>query len=90
MTTRSVRVLISGRVQGVWFRGWTVQEAKRLGLSGWVRNLKDGRVDALFSGAGENVNQMLHLCWQGPRLAEVTSVVIEAAEPPLEDGFRNL
>ena len=48
--TITVRVRISGRVQGVWYRGWTVDEARRLGLSGWVRNRRDGSVEAVFSG----------------------------------------
>jgi len=90
MTTRTVRVLISGRVQGVWFRGWTAQEATRLALSGWVRNLKDGRVEALFSGAEEDVERILELCRQGPRMATVTDVVTEPAEPPAEQGFHNV
>ena len=55
----SVRVVVSGRVQGVWFRAWTKKQAKSRGLSGWVRNLNDGTVEAGFSGANETVTSML-------------------------------
>jgi len=88
MTGKTVRVQISGQVQGVWFRGWAQQEATRLGLSGWIRNRVDGRVDALFSGVEDDVDQMLDLCWQGPGLAKVKSVEIEQDEPPEQGGFR--
>ena len=55
----SVRVVVSGRVQGVWFRAWTKKQAKSRGLSGWVRNLNDGTVEAGFSDADETVTSML-------------------------------
>jgi len=90
MTTKAVRALISGRVQGVWFRGWAQQEAARLELSGWVRNHPDGHVEALFSGFEENVDQMIELCWQGPGLAKVTHIAINSETPPEQEGFRVL
>ena len=65
---------IKGKVQGVWFRGWTQDEAQKLELSGWVRNLRDGSVEALFVGNEEQVNQMVALCYQGPRMAMVDSI----------------
>jgi acylphosphatase len=68
------RVRIVGRVQGVWFRGWTVQEARRLGLEGWVRNRLDGSVEALFSGPRDAVEAMVSLCQRGPSAARVLSV----------------
>lgn len=69
-----VRARISGRVQGVSFRYAAQEEAERLGLSGWVRNLPDGQVEALFQGPGESVQQMLRWCEKGPSPARVTDV----------------
>ena len=81
-TTRSVHVRIFGRVQGVSFRVWTERRANALGLSGWVRNLRDGSVEAVFSGPSDAVDAMLAACRDGPRLARVDKVeVIGAAEP---------
>jgi acylphosphatase len=74
--TRSVRVRISGRVQGVSFRVWTERRASALGLSGWVRNLADGDVEAVFSGPAEAVEAMLAACREGPRLASVKRVEV--------------
>ncbi len=71
---RRVLVRIHGKVQGVWFRAWTEETASRLGLQGWVRNRRDGTVEALFDGASEAVEAMLEACREGPRLAQVTSV----------------
>jgi acylphosphatase len=79
---KSVRVRILGRVQGVGFRDWTRRRATALALSGWVRNLPDGSVEAVFSGDGEAVDAMLAACGQGPRGAAVTAVEsLGAAEP---------
>jgi acylphosphatase len=87
---RSVRVLIQGRVQGVGFRYWTERVAGELGLSGWVRNRRDGSVEAVFSGSAEAVAEMLDRARDGPVSAVVTSVRIieEGAETP--DGFEVL
>ena len=63
---KGVRVVISGRVQGVWFRGWTVDEATARGLSGWVRNRRDGTVEAVFEGAPAAVDAMIEACRSGP------------------------
>jgi len=70
----SLRVVVSGRVQGVWYRAWTEKQAKALGLDGWVRNRRDGTVEAVFSGAGEVVETMIKSLWDGPPLANVTAV----------------
>ena len=86
---KSVRVLIEGRVQGVWFRGWTMGEATALGLSGWVRNRLDGSVEAVFSGNKNSVETMLRRCWGGPPSAQVSAVQSEPCSPP-EPGFRSL
>jgi acylphosphatase len=79
---RSVLVRISGRVQGVGFRDWTHRRAADLGLSGWVRNLASGEVEALFSGPRDAVDKMLAAARRGPQLARVDDVtIVEAAEP---------
>ena len=84
----TVRVRISGRVQGVWYRGWTVDEARRLGLSGWVRNRRDGSVEAVFSGPEHVVRAMIVFCRAGPPAALVREVTEEAETGPVEPGFR--
>lgn len=78
----TVRVRIEGRVQGVWYRNWTVQEASTLGLKGWVRNRRDGSVEALFEGPEQTVNQMIEACHRGPVAARVDRVT----ESPWHDG----
>lgn len=85
--TKSVLVHITGRVQGVFFRAWTVQEARARGLSGWVRNRRDGSVEALFSGPEADVESMLTACRDGPPMAAVTDVRTEAALTPGDIGF---
>lgn len=72
--TKAVKAIISGRVQGVWYRGWTQETARRLGLDGWVQNRRDGTVQAVFSGPEDKVDEMLKLCEEGPEYAFVTSV----------------
>lgn len=67
-------VYVSGRVQGVFFRDSTREEAKRLGLSGWVENLPDGRVEAVFQGPSDSVRQMVRWCEEGPSHADVDDV----------------
>ena len=87
---KTVKVRIRGKVQGVWFRGWTEHEAEGRGLSGWVRNMADGSVEAVFHGPVNEVDAMVADCWHGPRAASVTNV---AAEPTTEipaAGFRQL
>jgi acylphosphatase len=65
----AVAARITGRVQGVWFRGWVRQQARQLGLTGWVRNEPDGSVAAVFVGQSESVDAILALCHGGPPLA---------------------
>jgi acylphosphatase len=86
----TLRVRIEGRVQGVWYRGWTVEQALARGLTGWVRNRTDGSVEALFHGPCEAVLAMVEACRQGPPSAEVFAVRSEVAEAPEEPGFRQL
>lgn len=75
------KVRVTGRVQGVYFRGWTMSEAQRLGIGGWVRNDNDGSVAALFAGAPDAVEEMLGLMRRGPRAARVDEVTVEEADP---------
>ncbi|MGD8211238.1 MAG: acylphosphatase [Desulfobacterales bacterium] len=69
--------IISGRVQGVFFRMETKQAADRLGVFGWVKNQRDGTVEALFEGDQDKVNAVLEWCNQGPPSAKVTDVNVE-------------
>lgn len=71
------RVRIHGRVQGVWYRGWTVRKAKDLGLRGWVRNRSDGSVEAVFAGPAVSVDAMIEACHVGPPAARVDKVTAE-------------
>ena len=67
-------ILINGRVQGVFFRSEITHRARSLGVNGWVRNLSNGSVEALFEGRGEDVKQLLEFCKQGPTGATVKKV----------------
>jgi len=73
---RTIHLLIHGRVQGVYFRAWTAEQARSRGLSGWVRNRRDGSVEAVFQGTPENVAEMIDLCRDGPPDARVETVEI--------------
>lgn len=90
LAERRVLARIHGRVQGVWFRAWTVQEAERLGLDGWVRNRSDGTVEALFAGSATAVDEMLRLCHHGPSHAEVIRVETRETNEPAGPGFDQL
>jgi acylphosphatase len=83
-----VRALISGKVQGVWYRAWTQEEAEKRGLSGWVRNLSDGRVEAVFAGPHDKVEDMLAACREGPPLARVDGVETDDHHGQVDPGFR--
>lgn len=73
---KRVHVYISGRVQGVCFRSVTRQKAQGFELTGWVRNMSDGRVEAVFEGEDPVVDKMLAWCQTGPSLARVHDVII--------------
>ena len=75
------KVRVTGRVQGVYYRGWTKSEAERLKLGGWVRNEHDGSVAALIAGPPEAVDEMLQLMNGGPLDARVENVAVEEADP---------
>ncbi|HUN55511.1 MAG TPA: acylphosphatase [Smithella sp.] len=84
---KRVCVYISGRVQGVFFRAETQRAATGLNLTGWVRNLADGRVQALFEGEDKNVGKMLEWCRKGPPAARVENVIV--TEEPFTGEFNN-
>jgi acylphosphatase len=88
--TTSVRLHIQGRVQGVWYRGWAVAEARKLGVSGWVRNRRDGSVEALISGPEAAVRAMIERCRRGPSAARVDHIVEVPVSEAVEPGFRQL
>jgi acylphosphatase len=85
--TKSLRVVVSGRVQGVWFRAWTEQQAKALGLDGWVRNRRDGSVEAVISGDAAAVEAMVKALAKGPELARVDKVEKHAHVEAVKPGF---
>jgi len=72
-----VHVIISGRVQGVWFRASTKNKAEQLGINGWVRNTTNGNVEAVFEGDEKIIEEMLEWCNHGPPLAKVDNVEVE-------------
>lgn len=74
MARKTVKVLVKGRVQGVYFRHHTKLMAERIGLTGWVRNLSDGSVEACFSGDGNDVVKMIEWLQHGPETAVVDKV----------------
>ena len=86
--TRTVTVRIEGRVQGVYYRAWTDQNARALRLDGWVRNANDGSVEAVFSGPPAQVEAMLRRCADGPPDAKVTAVTITDEGGAPASGFR--
>ena len=83
----AMQVRVTGRVQGVWFRGWTQEEAARRGLRGWVRNAADGSVEALIAGPEAAVDAMLAALHEGPAAALVERVTAEPAEAEAPEGF---
>ena len=72
-----VHAIISGRVQGVFFRMETMRAAQRIGVSGWVRNLRDGNVEAVFEGDETRIDAMINWCKEGPPHAHVTDVKVD-------------
>ncbi len=83
---KRVRLLVSGRVQGVWFRESTRAEAERHEVAGWVRNLPDGRVEALLEGDDDAVDCLVAWCRRGPERAHVEN--LELAEEPYRGEHR--
>jgi acylphosphatase len=73
--SKVLHVAITGRVQGVGYRAWAANRALQLGLKGWVRNRRDGSVEAVFKGEEQAIVNMVDECWRGPRSAAVNDIV---------------
>jgi acylphosphatase len=86
MPTRA-HVYVTGNVQGVYFRATTRDEAQDRDLDGWVRNLEDGRVEAVFEGSEEPVEEMVDFCHEGSPAADVESVDVTYEDPQGEGSF---
>jgi len=85
-----MKVLVSGRVQGVFYRAFTRQNAEQLGLSGWVKNLEDGRVEAEIEGSRQAIERMLTKMRRGPPGARVDDIETEEIKERGEKGFEIL
>jgi len=86
---RQLHAIVQGKVQGVWFRAWTRDTAREMGVTGWVRNLPDGTVETLAQGDETLLTSFVQRLWDGPPLARVTDIETEwsdADEPPV--GFQ--
>lgn len=81
------RLIVHGRVQGVWYRGWTVDQARALGLDGWVRNRADGTVEILVSGPEPAVEALAARCREGPPAARVERIDACETDEPVPTGF---
>jgi acylphosphatase len=84
---RTIRLLITGRVQRVGYRAWAAETARNLALRGWVRNRSDGAVEALVTGPAEGVAAMVAACSDGPPAARVVAVEVEDSEDDGSVGF---
>jgi acylphosphatase len=87
MSRKAVRLIIEGRVQGVGYRWWTVREASRLGLDGWVRNRAEGTVELLAIGEEGKIDRLIKACERGPSGAIVTFIDRKDAEDDGTQGF---
>lgn len=84
---KTVHVIVSGRVQGVGFRAWTKSNARKRSLDGWVRNLEDKTVEAVFSGDEAMVDDMLKACEDGPLASRVKGLTVQPWQGAVEKGF---
>lgn len=75
------RLVITGKVQGVWYRAWFAERAVSLGIDGWVRNRADGSVEAVVQGPAETIDEMVRLAWEGSAAAKVAYVVVSDDAP---------
>lgn len=82
-----LRLIVTGRVQGVGYRAFTVAQAHALGIEGWVRNRRDGSVEVLAAGDDKAVETLIAACRRGPRFAEVADIAVAPADEPQPHGF---
>jgi acylphosphatase len=87
VTETARRLVIQGRVQGVWFRGWMKKDADASGIRGWVRNRRDGTVEAVIAGGATEIGRFVEKCRAGPPLARVAEIVVTPVEQPKGEGF---
>ncbi len=87
MTETTKRLRIHGEVQGVFYRAWSAEAARSLGLSGWVRNRSDGTVEMLLHGEEGAVRTMIERCRQGPPAARVERIEVEQTDEAAPAGF---
>jgi len=85
---RCVRLVISGRVQGVWYRGSMEETARRLGVAGWVKNCSNGNVEAVAEGEPAAIDALIAWCWKGPPAARVNDVAVHEEPAQGLTGFR--
>jgi acylphosphatase len=83
----TLRLRIEGFVQAVGFRYFAMEEARKLGIDGWIRNRSDGSVEALASGSTKSVEAFVAVCMRGPTGSRITNVDLHKADPPGERGF---
>ena len=81
------RIVVTGRVQGVFYRGWTVARARELGVKGWVRNRSNGTVEILACGVPRSVDALIEACRSGPPAAEVDDLEVGDSSEPCPDDF---
>lgn len=86
----AVRLTIEGKVQGVGYRAWVARQAKDASLCGWVRNRRDGKVEALIIGKAEVLSAFVKSCWQGPPAARVDRIMEQAYKGPMPSTFEIL
>jgi len=86
--TVTARIIVTGLVQGVGFRAWTVRQAQRLGLAGWVRNMPSGEVEALAQGDKKSLDAFVEALRAGPPYSRVDGVVVESARMQAITGFK--
>ena len=85
---KSLYVTVAGHVQGVGYRAWCAAQAERLGLHGWIRNRRDGSVEAIYHGRAERLEEMVRLAGEGPKWARVDEILATPCEPPEVAGFQ--
>ncbi|MGM0629165.1 MAG: acylphosphatase [Patescibacteria group bacterium] len=84
---KRINALVSGKVQGVFFRAYTQKKAQEKGISGWVRNLKDGRVEVVAEGAERSIERFIEFLWEGSPSSRVDDVSVKWQEPEGKSGF---